>query len=197
MPSEYTAAVANGDATTARDYIMRCAKHFAQSPEVYDGYAKAKEEAANEIVRLTSLSVEQKQREADEARRASADRAVKAADERRVRVNAYNRMIAKVNAWDAPTWAHEELKRFAIRQLEEARDEDLGRTTSTNGAAEAVGPACSMSITHPAGESSEAYVWRRIAELSRDIEFQTRRHEHEVQRAADAAAWISALEDSL
>lgn len=197
MQNDYAAAVANGEATTARDYIMLCAKRFAQSPEIYDGYAKSKEAAANEIVRLTGLSAEQKQREADEARLASAARAVNSADAKIARIRAYDRMVAKVNAWDVPTWAHEELKRFAIRQLEEARDEDLGQSVSTNGANVSVGASCSAASAVSSNESGEAYVWRRIAELSRDIEFQTRRHEHEVQRAAMAADWLAKLEASL
>jgi hypothetical protein len=200
MPTGYTASVATGATTTARDYLLKCARNFGALIHMRDDasdaeikYAvvgeynsKRKEEAANEIVRLTALSPAEKHREAEAAHAERVKLCADAAAKDEEQSRAYDRMIAKVNAWEPPTPEHEALKKFAVQQLIDSKEFDCNRA------------ACAPDeIKNSKPESGEAYVWRRISELSRNIEYHTRQHEDEVRRVTQANAWIAALESSL
>ncbi len=195
MPTAYTAPVATGEVTTAKDFILSCARNFVhhlrdEPPSSSLKYAVAstiysdkKEQAANEIVRLTNLSPAEKHREAESDYSGRVERKEARRARNQMQSHAYERMAAKVNAWEAPSPDHVALKNFCLAQLASSKEWDCSGDDSAK-------------IPDKA-ESGESYVWRRISELSKDIEFWTKQHEDEVRRVAQANAWIAALEDSL
>lgn len=139
MPTGYTADVENGEITTLKEYMYRCARAFGgfvhqredpldaelKYPELdihYEQWAIEREEenlrywetASDEDIRYR---IEENQRKEYEHNK----EALKMYEAHNKR---YDDMLSKVQAWQPPTDEHQKIKEFAIEQLTISRRSD-------------------------------------------------------------------------
>lgn len=195
MPSGYTHAVQDGTVTELEPFVMHLARgmgalimmrdepndapipeRFEPSPWNAEGLAKAKAERA----RLSAMTDQEAQREADaEHAEWEADRA-KAEQTHTEQRNRYNAMIAKVVQWQG---APEGIKEFALEQLHQSLDWDCPEPFS-------------YWMPEPPRDVAE---WRRAKseKTARDIEYHAREHAAEVERTEARNEWLAQLRASL
>jgi hypothetical protein len=193
MPTGYTADVQSGKVTEFPDFAMQCARAFgalimmrddpadAPIPEFQpsDYHSKALATAEADVARLSAMTAEQAQTEAD-AEHAKAVRqnnewnAEKAACRER-----YEAMILKVDAWTPPTPDHNGLKEFMLKQLRESIDFDC------------------RPYDEPKALPGAEWLEKAKARAARSVEYHRDEHAAEVKRTADRNAWVRNLRESL
>lgn len=141
MPTGYTYAVQEGKVTTLDDFAQSCARAFlwqardseekdlrrlVQSSHDKEYYERQVEQTTKEFKHLMTLSDEQwldvytvatEEHEAEQDERIARKMAEKAR---------YESMIEKVRQWIPPSFEHEDLKDFMLKQLEDSLSFDCG-----------------------------------------------------------------------
>lgn len=194
MPTGYTAAIADG--ITFQQYALTCARAFGALIEMRDEpmdaaipdefkpstyHAEAVAVATAQLAKVKDMTPEQARLEADRefaAACAAYDKRIADRDALRTK---YNDMLAKVQAWQAPTPEHAEYKKFMADQIQQSIDFDCSDSYDS-------APEC---------KSTDGWIAIAQAQAERDIRYHTEKHAEEVARAASRTAWVKALRDSL
>lgn len=195
MPTGYTAAVMDGKVTGLREFMLNLARagehdppktpinerkpDLAPSQYVADRVARARAEVA----RYEAMDPEEA---IDEQRREQAERSARYAEadaERKITAARYDAMLAKVRAWDPPTEGHEWLKGFAIKQLEESKDND------------ARPPRREYYFLPPV--PPEEWIESRYLAAKEELELANERLDEDIEGRRQRLDWINALERSL
>jgi hypothetical protein len=195
MPTGYTADVVSGKVTDLKTFakqlargmgalvMMRDAPDDAPIPDRFEPspyYAESLATAQAKVDRLTAMTNDEAQAEADAEfdRRAAARDAAKARrDEQRQR---YDDMIAKVEAWEG---APEGIKEFGLQQLRQGREFD-----------------CPEPFKYWLKvEQQDGAVWRAEAlkEATRNLDYARESNEKELERVAARNEWLAQLRRSL
>jgi monoamine oxidase len=196
MPTGYTADLKDG--ISFKTYALNCARAFGACvtlrdepgggeniPDEFtpsDYNAKAAQKARDELAALLNLTPDQRERRAAKAwDEAETSRLMRLEDKRKQR-EAYEAMLAKVNAWTPPTPEHAGLHEFMRTQIEQSIDFDCGGD---------YGKTPTPRLTGDQWSAQEA------ARLNRDIGYHEKEHAAECKRAADRTAWVRALRAAL
>lgn len=194
MPTGYTHAVQSGEITEFKDFALQCARAFgalimmrddplnAPIPDEFtpdDYHIKKIDEAKAEIARLQAMTVDQRDVAWRSDYQQQRERHERWEAERREQRARYDAMLAKVEAWEPPTPDHIEMKAFMRQQLTESIKFDCGHDREA-----------------PVQKSREQWFAEALAEAQRSVDYHTREHEKEVERAANRTAWIRALRNS-
>jgi hypothetical protein len=192
VPTGYTSIVEDHDAVTFEQYLWRCARAFgAFIMQRDDGL-----DATVPLERVPAPYYETYARECRERLRAAEEMtldgaalAMSAANEQTLRFHEemetsrkkkcaqYDRMRAKVKAWEPPTPEHAALKKFMLEQL------DTGYPDYMRKPEEPPRPA-----TDP-----EAWRAKEIEEAKANLARAEARVAEEIARCEEATAWIQAL----
>jgi hypothetical protein len=196
MPTGYTAAIAEG--IDFKTYAMNCARAFGACITLRDeagggemipqefkpsSYHKGAESNARaELERLGAMTPEACERaaakdwdNAETLRTTSLQRA------RDLRAK-YEQMLAKAQAWVAPTSDHVRFREFMIEQIEESIRFDCSE-----------GHYANPTVRKTGAEWAAA----ERARLARDIAYHAKSYGEEVARAESRTAWVTALRDAL
>jgi hypothetical protein len=195
MPTGYTADVQSGKITEFKDFVLQCARAFGALitmrddpmdkpiPDEFkpDSYIKTRlDETKDALAGLDAMTEDEivqasKQHNADELQRFK-ERMQEKTDQRR----RYEAMLSKVVEWTPPTGDHAELRTFMISQLQESIKFD-----------------CSYEPETPNPMTPTEWLNHKRTDLQRDVEYYTKSHEEEIERAAKRTEWVKALKKSL
>lgn len=192
MPTGYTSIIEDHDDVTFEQYLWRCARAFGafimQREDALDAAVSLERKPdgyyEKEVLRLRKELRAAEEMTLDGAALAMAEdnAQVLAFHEEskasRKRTSAqYDRMRAKVRAWEPPTPEHAGLKKFMLEQLETGH------------------PSYMREPGEPPKLASDPAAWRaEKIEQARDSLLRTEQHlAEEVQRCKEATAWIQAL----
>jgi len=195
MPTGYTAGIADGTTADFRTFALTCSRAFGATVmqrddpmneppkhrEPTDYHVKAIAEARAEEERLGRLTDDEALvemlEERTKAEQYAADyAALKDADRSR-----YEAMLAEVEAWEPPTPDHAELKAFMRQQIEQSINFDCSDYT----------PAVPPIVT------ASEWLAEKRAKAARDVAYHSEGNAKEIERCAQANAWIDALYASL
>ena len=197
MATGCTYKVRNGEVSSFKDFAMQCSRAMGVAIHMRDESSDAPlrhqvvgthhddkmKELGAEITRISSLSADQRQAEADAlaietaSRKESRQREAVEGDRR------YRMMLAFVNDWAPPTAEHAGFKEFMTNQLQQSIDWDAP-----------TGEAGAAAVSR---EDGETWYWRRLGELAKEVSYHKKALLEEQQRVASANAWIDALVASL
>ena len=196
MPTGYTAAIA--DDITFDDFVMGCARGMgalammrdepanATIPERFepsDYHTKKIAEATATIDRLagmTEAEAEQAASDAHEAAIAAQAAAIHRNDTLREK---YSAMLAKVEAWQAPSADHDGLKKFMVEQIAQSIDFDCDNRYYRD-------------QKHPKLTGAE---WRaqEEAKARKSIAYHEAENAKEIERTEARNTWLRQLRESL
>lgn len=195
MPTGYTADVADGKVADFRTFALTCARAFGatvmQRDEPIDSPPRHREPSDYHIKALAAARAEEERLLAltdDEAlvemleERAKADEYASDYVARKAEQRArYEAMLAEVDAWQPPTADHAEMKKFMREQITESIRFDCG----------------DYAPTIPPLMTAAAWIATKRAKAARDVAYHSEKNAKEIERCADANAWIDALYASL
>ena len=198
MPTGYTADIRDG--IDFKTYAMNCARAFGACVEPRDEpgggeripdkfapsdyHSEAAQKARDELAALLVLTPEQRERRAAKAWDDAETSRLMYLEEKRKQREAYEAMLAKVNAWTPPTPEHAGLHEFMRTQIEQSIDFDFdcggdyGKTPTPR-------------------LTGEQWAAQEVVRLNRDIAYHDKEHAGEVARAASRTAWVRALRAAL
>ena len=196
MPTGYTAAIA--DDITFDEFVMGCARGMgalammrdeplsAPIPERFepsDYHTKKIAEATNTIERLAGMT----EAETDHAALAEYEAAIAAQAAAILRNDTlrekYNAMLAKVEAWKAPSTDHDGIKKFMAEQISSSIDFDCDTRYYRD-------------QKHPKLTGAE---WRaqEEAKARKDIAYHEAENAKEIERTEARNTWLRQLRESL
>ncbi len=196
MPSGYTAKLADGE-QSFEDFVWGVARGFGALIEMRDApldapipeafaastyHLDAMNKAQADLASLQGVSDKALLDEQATERAAAVRRRDRYVTERREQAERYNRMLAKVRAWEPPTAEHENLKATMIQQLEESLQFDCGG---------------SWTPEVPDELSAADYRAKERAKFERDIAYHAKHYAEDVERTAKRNEWTRALRGSL
>lgn len=192
MPTGYTYKVKDGQ--SFEDFVwggargmgalimMRDDPADAPIPERFepsDWHTKQLAEARAELTRLEALTPAQAAMEAEAAHISAVDYWQKGEVERIQTRDAYEAMLQRVDAWQAPS-SHAGFKDFMRSQLTESMEFDTGHQ-----------------IEKPKAISGEEWMARRLENVRKDIAYHEKMHAEEVARTEERNRWLSGLRASI
>jgi hypothetical protein len=195
MPTGYTANLYKGKDVSFPEFVMRCARTFgalvtmrdepidAPIPEEFkpsNYHIEQLEKARQRLAEVESWDDAEAEAEAEKAYREALRYRQDTLSRNAAIRQRYENMLARVKEWAPPTPDHRELKNFMIQQLESSIDFD-----------------CKYDPGEPQRLSGPEYKAQQIANAQRDIDYHTKEHAKEVERAKQRTDWIRALRGSL
>lgn len=133
MPTAYTAGIEDGTITNAKDFLMLCARNFgacvsmrdeplsAPIPEKFipncTWYRENIEIEQKKLEKLLKMSPEEIKAYRESKRRADEEHVKQARASEENILRRYQKMLKQVESWIPPTSEHENLKAFAIEQI--------------------------------------------------------------------------------
>ncbi len=196
MPTGYTADIKDG--ISFKTFALNCARAFGacvllrdepaggdQIPDEFtpsDYHSKAAQKAREELAHLLTLTPAQRNQCANKAWDDAETARMQMLDERRKTREAYEVMLAQVDAWSPPTGDHAGLQDFMRDQIQQSIKFDCGGEYGTKP---------TPRLTGGEWAASES------ARLNRDIGYHEAAHAEECQRAADRTKWVRDLRGSL
>ena len=192
MPTGYTWKVKDGQ--SFEEFVWGCARAMgalimmrddppdAQVPERFepsDWHTKQLAKELSELDRLGSMTPEQVEMEAEAEYIDSVNEWLKRETERVRTRDAYDAMLQKVDAWDAPP-SHLGFKDFMRRQLLESMDFDTGHQ-----------------YEKPERVTSKRWLDARIARARKSIAYHEEMHSKEVARTEERNRWLTELRASI
>lgn len=194
MPTGYTADIPSG--ITFTQFALNCARSFGALISLRDNpkeqipdeirpnqyHKRAMVDLQNELKALHTMSDKELEQASYVSWIKEEEIRTRILEEIRQRRKAYERMLAKVNAWTPPTPDHFALKTFMIKQIEESIQFDCTET---------------YYLVPKTRMSGREFYLQRESDLVGEIEHHEREHKSEVAIAARNTAWIKALRESL
>lgn len=196
MPTSYTDEIYRGKEVSGEDFILRCARQFGglmhmrdeplDTPITYrepdlSYYDKRIKEATEQARKYHRVSREEVEKEIDKTHKEMVE-----TYHRRVRENAelesrYRIVLSEVQTWNPPTPEHEELKEFAIKQLEDSIEFDCS----------------ARHLVAPKKPDVDEYIAEMIESAEESREYYVKEKKEEIERVNAANKWIDELLISL
>lgn len=194
MPTGYTAGVGDGKVKDFRTFALICARQFGatimqrdealdvpprhREPSDYDTKALVAER--KELARILKLTDKQCEAEATKEYETALASHVERQKEKDATERRYRDMLYEVKKWEPPTADHRGMKRFMVEQLEESIKFD-----------------CGFRMEPPKRLTGAEWRTEKRRSLERSIARHTQSEQEELERCAQANAWIDALYGSL
>lgn len=194
MPTGYTADIAKG--ISFEEYVWSCARAFGACVSMRDDPADAPiperfEPSDYHVNKLAELRAERYRIvcltnvQADEA--AAAEYAAAEAryqerlSEMRTLRTKYLAMRAKAEAWTPPSEAHEEFRRFMVKQIDSSID----------------GDCCEKYMERPVLKNGSTWRAEKFKSIDRDIQYHHDENAKEIARTETRNVWLLALRASV
>ncbi|HHT97265.1 MAG TPA: hypothetical protein GXZ90_05170 [Clostridiales bacterium] len=197
MPTGYTAYIEDGEIANGKDFLLKCARAFDFSidmkedsldidipisfePNTY--YKEQLEKSYKELEKCKTMTIEEAQNiidaEYDENQKYHADAIIKSRE-----INdRYARIRDEVDKWTPPTQEHNNLKEFALNQIdisinnmEHYHQTELGKPKRT----------------------AKEYIAIMLKMANENIEYYLKNWNEEVKRTDERNKWINDLRESL
>jgi len=193
VPTSYTASIHEGEATTFREFALRCARAMmllrglrepvdAPLPDVIvpdDLFKRRLAEVRADLAKAEALTDEDAERGAMLSYEHALADVRRSNDLRAARKKRYEEMLASVEAWSPPTAHHGVLRQFMVELLNaDIRYEDY-------------------SLVEPKRMTGQEWKKQEVARAKEDVEFYRRQWANEQASAEAATRWLSALKGSL
>lgn len=199
MPTGYTSEIYDGKDVSGNDFLMQCARAFgacimmrdesldSKLPEEFQPSAYHKErikEAKTELKKYQNMTIEEAILEIEKnyqnTIRSSKESRKKYSDMK----NRYLNTLADVLTWQPPTDEHKELKKFAIQQLQDSINYDCNH----------IEDHYPINIQK---ETPQKYIEKNINGCLKDIEYNSKEWNVELEGVARRNKWIKELRGSL
>lgn len=195
MPTGYTCGVQDGTITGLKDYMLNCAKGFGAFMHMRDNsistnveYRKASDyyinkldEVKMEYERFMKLTDEDIQVEIDKNYEKTIRNKQEGLKKFKEGKQRYFNMLQKVREWEAPTEEHNNLKKFAIEQLENSLDFDYSDGS------------LKYYEESPSKETVQEYKAWKLKDCLKDMEYYSKAYREEMERVEEANQWIKDL----
>ncbi len=198
MPTGYTEIIEENKNTTFKDYLRRCSRAFgaylhmrdngldspSQPAEVSPHYLEKIQEINKKIAYYKSMGG----KEAQKLARKDFENKKKENKiyllEKKEKLARYDLILEQVRNWNPPTKEHQELKEFAIRQIDLSTEFDRDERYDH----------LYQNLEEKSGEE-----WRKenIDRLEKELNFYKKTLKEETSRCDKANSWIAELEKSL
>lgn len=196
MPSGITAPIANGEMTSGKEFLLRCSRQFGalvhmrddslddeiKLQEVSTGYHDNSIAQAREALHaLKNLTLAEAAVAIEQEYQSELKRHKERLDSKAELKNRYIEMMEKIQDWEPPTPEHENLKEFAMRQLNEGIDWDCDTKYEQE----------------PVRMDPQDWIDRQIERYEHDIKWNKEQKEKEIERVKENNEWVLTLVDSL
>ena len=194
METAYTAFIVDGKVTTGQEFLLLCAgafgalanlreephsKPFPEKLEESDYHVKRLAEEEAELEKYQNMSDEEWQNWANECYEKALKEHEKRVAECQRKKDAYNKVRREVFLWDPPTQDHNNLKRFALEQIDMClRD-------------------CKTDREPPERLAADAYRREMIEMTKSSIAYHKKCIQDERERVARCNKWVADLRCSL
>jgi len=194
MPTGYTSSVVDGQVTEFRDFALQCARAFGalvtmredpwdtpipdkiEPSSYYADQIKEDELQLKVVLSMTDAECDNAAVIEHNQQKARIENSLAKAQLENERICA---MLEKVSAWGPPSPDHVEMKDFMLKQLNMSIND--------------------LQYYEKMSRKLDGREWREktVNELKRKIEYNTKHHIDELNRAAKRTRWIQQLKESL
>lgn len=197
MPTGYTCKVQNGEIDNAKDFLMLCARAFGATVEMRDKsldipipefkpsstYLDWTNREKKELEKYKSMTIEEAQKEIDKEFKENIDHDKEYVNKYNDTRRKYEKVLDEVKQWQPPTKDHINLKKYAIKQLEDSIEWD-----------------CSIDYLEQdlkkEKPNAEKWLQDRIEGCIKDIKRYEEDYANEVKRTEENNKWIRDLRES-
>ena len=202
MPTGYTAYIKDGEITTGKEFLKLCTRAFGIAIDLKDEplsvptkthyepslyYKKDYEETVKVRNKMRQLTFEEAKQQIIDKYNEDITHAKKCLDMYKSEDEKYLKVRNEVVSWIPPTSEHEELKKFALNQI------DISMNTKYY-------KYCEEELNKELDISDDA-VWKYINDINefyeKDTERAYQRWQEELKRVADKNKWMKQFLDSL
>lgn len=202
MPTGYTAYIKDENITTGKEFLKLCTRAFGIAVDLKDEplsvptkthyepdpyYKKDYEETVKVRDKMRQLTFEEAKQEIIDKYNKDIASAKKSLERYKTEDEKYLKVRCEVESWIPPTSEHEELKRFALNQIDISMNTDYCKY-------------CEEDINKELDISDDA-VWKYINDINefyeKDVERTYQRWQEELKRVADKNKWMEQFLDSL
>jgi len=198
MPTGYTCNIQDGTMTELKDYMLSCSKNFGalihmredssnteiRHRECSDYHLKQLDSVKENFEKFNKLTDDEIEIILEEYHTQSIidnRNALKRFDEGKQR---YLDMLEKVKDWESPTEEHNNLKKFAIKQLEDSLDFEHSDSLR------------SYYLQKPVKDTIEVYKQFKLKSYLKDTEYHSKGYREEIEGVEKANKWIDDLINS-
>ena len=202
MPTGYTAYIKDGDITTGKEFLKLCTRAFGIAIDLKDEplsvptpthfepdpyYKKNYEKTAKVRDKMRQLTFEEAKQQIIDKYNEDVTCAKKSLDRYKSEDEKYLKVRNEVASWIPPTSEHEELKRFALNQIDISMNTDYYKY-------------CEEKLNKELDISDDA-VCKYINDINefyeKDVERAYQGWQEELKRVADKNKWMEQFLDSL
>lgn len=202
MPTGYTAYIEDGKITTGKEFLKLCTRAFGIAVDLKDEplsvptpthfepdpyYKRNYEKTAKVRDEMRQLTFEEAKQQIIDKYNEDVACAKKRLDRYKSEDEKYLKVRNEVASWIPPTSEHEELKRFALNQIDISMKTDYYKY-------------CEEELNKELDISDDA-VWKYINDINesyeKDVERAYQEWQEELKRVADKNKWMEQFLDSL
>ena len=198
MPTGYTSKIYNGEQQSGKEFIMTCARAFGALIEMRDEpndaiiteefqpseyHKKELEKAKIELEKYKNMTIEQIQQKVNESYQEIIEQNKKYYNEGLELKNRYEKVLREVERWELPSSEHQNLKDFAMDQLNESIRFDCGHIKKY--------------VEEVKKETPEEYIQKQIDSCLWSINYHQENWDKEIKKTNERNLWIKQLRDSL
>ena len=198
MPTGYTSKIYNGEQQSGKGFIMTCARAFGALIEMRDEpndaiipeefqpseyHKKELEKAKIELEKYKNMTIEQIQQKVNESYQEIIEQNKKYYNEGLELKNRYEKVLREVERWELPSSEHQNLKDFAMDQLNESIRFDCGHIKKY--------------VEEVKKETPEEYIQKQIDSCLWSINYHQENWDKEIKKTNERNLWIKQLRDSL
>lgn len=198
MPTGYTAYIENGEITKGKDFLLKCARAFGAcidlkeenlsveipvefKPNTY--HKERLKDAYIDLEKYKKMTVEEAQKIIKESYEASQENCTDSIEKAEIIAERYANIRKDVCDWVPPTSEYENLKKFALEQIDMS--------------------ACADCVDYYRKElnkpkqTPEEYIQNMIERAADNIKYHSKGWNEEVKRTNERNKWINDLRESL
>lgn len=202
MPTSYTAYIKDGDITTGKDFLKLCLRNFGIAIDMRDEplskpvptqfepnpyYKKNYEKTVETRNKYRQMTFEEARKELIEKHKKDIESARKSLDEFIAEDERYMKIRDEIEKWIPPTSKHENVKKFALNQIDISLNTDIREYYNKELNKE-------LDISD---EAVYAYMNDINEFYENDVARAYKRWQEELKRTADKSMWMKQFLDSL
>ena len=202
MGTGYTNYIRNGDITTGKDFLKLCTRNFCIAMDIRDEslsvptpthfepnhyYEKYYKESVEKLNKYKKISFEEAKEEMIQKYIEKIKYAKKYLEIYQLEDEKYEKIRSEVKKWIPPTSEHENIKKFALEQIDMSMNTSLRKKLENN-----LEEKLDLSI-----ESVYRYIRKMKDYYSKDVECFYKRWQEDLKQTAENNMWMKQFLDSL
>lgn len=194
MPTGYTSFIEDGQIDNGKDFLLLCARAFGacvtmrdeplskpipNEMKVDDYYITSLEKALQRQAKYENMTIEEAVAQCTQEFERRNQDYIQRQQKRQTMKERYQQVLEEVKTWEPPTPEHENLKKFAIEQIEICL------------------PDCDYSYDPPKKVEPEVWLAEKIKDATSDVAYARKNLAEEKERISRRNKWLSDLRASL